>query len=258
MKKPVLFQYVEAEIMGFNRHTYRGLVTNLLSAQFSISTEESSRLILYSENWGHTTMSKKLEAKHETPSVWRDHQSRTCILLEWADDECAYIPLVVDDPFHIVTASQVVFLGRYLEPLDYPVGRAASLYAEYARDIGAEDSAIEMLAKLTDLTKEEMEMAKAKAKREEKKPLTKKKAKDKEAAATDNDAAPKPKRGVMGARMKELILTKGDGGKCKYTDDEIFAVMQEEHGLADNRKNYVSWYRYDLKRKDQNPPEPKE
>jgi len=254
--KPKLFEYVEAEIVGFDRHTYRGLVTNLLSMQFSISMEESSRLVLYSENWGHTTMGKKLDTKTEAPSVWRNHQSRTCILLEWSDDaNCDYIPLGVDEPFHIVTTSQVDFLGRYLEPIDYPVGRAASLYAEYARDIGAEDSAIEMLSKLTDLTNEEMEIAKAKAKRDQKEAPTKKKAAEKE-ASTD---APKPKKkSGMGKRMKELILTKGKDGRSKFTDDEIFATMQEEHNLADNRRGYVNWYRYDLKRKGQEPPEPKE
>jgi len=44
------------------------------------------------------------------------------------------------------------------------------------------------------------------------------------------------------SRFKDLIL---EGGR---TDEEIFKICQEEYGLSDDKRAYVSWYRNWLKK----------
>jgi hypothetical protein len=52
------------------------------------------------------------------------------------------------------------------------------------------------------------------------------------------------------SRFKELIM------EGKLTDDGIFAVIQKEFGLDDNKRSYVSWYRKHLAKTGNNPPDP--
>ena len=40
----------------------------------------------------------------------------------------------------------------------------------------------------------------------------------------------------------------------KLTDDQIFAKVQKEFNLDDNKRSYVKWYRNDLNKKGMNPP----
>ena len=48
--------------------------------------------------------------------------------------------------------------------------------------------------------------------------------------------------------FKDLIM------EGKLTDDQIFAKVQKEFGLDDNKRSYVKWYRNDLTKKGMNPP----
>ena len=40
----------------------------------------------------------------------------------------------------------------------------------------------------------------------------------------------------------------------KLTDDQIFSKVQDQYGLEDNKRSYVTWYRNDLTKKGMNPP----
>ena len=82
------------------------------------------------------------------------------------------------------------------------------------------------------------------------KPL-KTKAKEESAPAP----APKPKTMVPGAkklsassRFQELIM------EGELTDDAIFAKVQAEFGLSDDKRSYVQWYRKHLTKEGKNPP----
>lgn len=60
-----------------------------------------------------------------------------------------------------------------------------------------------------------------------------------------------PKR-TSAAAFRELIMA------GKLTDDKIFASVQAEFGLSDDKKSYVKWYRNELTKKGLSPPPPVE
>lgn len=66
----------------------------------------------------------------------------------------------------------------------------------------------------------------------------------KEAANGSAKKAPKPSD-----LFKELIMT------GKLTDDQIFAKVQEKFGLDNKKRPYVAWYRADLRKKGESPPD---
>lgn len=74
-------------------------------------------------------------------------------------------------------------------------------------------------------------------------------AKDVKAPVTATDAAPKEKKATAGNLFKDLIMA------GKLTDDQIFVAVKKEFGLDDSKRGYVKWYRNDLKKKGQNPPD---
>lgn len=73
---------------------------------------------------------------------------------------------------------------------------------------------------------------------------------DKPAKAPAAPKEPKPARPSVSARFCELIM------EGKKTDDEIFAAVQKEFGLSDEKRSYVSWNRNNLIKKGKNPPPP--
>lgn len=78
-------------------------------------------------------------------------------------------------------------------------------------------------------------------------------AKKAEAAASTKDKAP---RGPSASsRFKELIMGNATAKK-PLTDDEIFAKVAGEFGLDESKRSYVGWYRNDLRKKGENPPDP--
>lgn len=70
------------------------------------------------------------------------------------------------------------------------------------------------------------------------------------AETNGNGTAPR-KRGETSAaaRFKELIMT------GEMSDDEIFAAVQDEFSLSDDKRNYVGWYRNWLRKNGYNPPD---
>lgn len=77
--------------------------------------------------------------------------------------------------------------------------------------------------------------------------IKKVKAADVPAAKTNSEGR---KRTGVGARARELIMA------GKLTDDQIFDVLAKECGMDESKRSHISWYRYDLRRKGQNPPGP--
>lgn len=231
---------------------------------------------------------EKKAAPRELPGaqVCADHQRRTCILFERSSDQVRYVGLDVENGLDLALAEPRSFDERFKPLVDYPVEKAAKLYVEYARGLGATEKVMRMLAKLTTVTHEDIEMATAKkgaraaapVKTDKKAPAKKaagKAAPEKEVKAKGGKtkAAPAPaakgktaqadkkakapaekkERGPTAAkRFQELIM------EGKKTDDQIFAVVQKEFGLDDNKRSYVKWYRNYLTKQGQNPPAAKE
>lgn len=261
-KPPELGMYIERRITGLRgSYTHSGLVTDHLSAQFGYLSAEGSRgLCLYSEDWKPVAKRAKKEVVLvEAPSVWRNHQSRTCIVVEASTSEVKYIPMSVDEPFDVHTQDEVRFRTmNYIEPIEYPVERAARLFVEYARATGATDAALEELSKFTTITPEEKEMAKQrKNAADDKGPAEKKKPAAKKKAEAKQKKAPAEKKRTMGQAFTELLMQAGKNGECKFTDDQIFEKVQKEFDLEEKKRSYVAWYRNKLVKDGANPPERK-
>lgn len=206
-------------------------------------------------------------AKRLGAAVCCDHNRRTCILLERSETSVKYVALDVENGLDVTTADPKDFDRGYKPMVDYPVERAAKLYVEYARGLGATEQAMRMLGKLTTVNNEDIEMAtKKKAARAAAPVKTAKKATAKKAAGKA-EAAPKGKaakkapaerreqaaRGpTAAAKFQELIM------EGKKTDDQIFAAVQKEFGLDDSKRSYVKWYRNYLTKQGKNPPAAKE
>ena len=205
--------------------------------------------------------------KQSAAQVCCDHNRRTCILLERSESSVKYVALDVENGLDVTTADPRDFDRDYKPMVDYPVERAAKLYVEYSRGLGATEQVMRMLAKLTTVNQEDIEMA-AKKKtaraaapvKTAKKATTKtagktstkpaKAAKEKKAPGEKKERAP---RGPTAAsRFQDLIM------EGKKTDDQIFAVVQKEFGLDDSKRSYVKWYRNYLTKQGKNPPAAKE
>lgn len=207
------------------------------------------------------------------PQVVADHQRRTAILFSRSVERVEYTVLDVENGLEVLTADPRDFDGRYKPLVDYPVKKAAALYVEYARGLGATEQVMKKLGKLTTVNQEDIEMAtKKKAARAAAPVKTAKKATKKTVAPAKATKGEKPakaskapaekkerkERGPTAAkRFQELIMEKS-GKTCAHTDDQIFAKVQKEFGLDDSKKSYVKWYRNYLTKQGQNPPVPKE
>ena len=205
--------------------------------------------------------------KQPVAQVCCDHNRRTCILLERSESCVKYVALDVENGLDVTSADPRDFDRDYKPMVDYPVERAAKLYVEYSRGLGATEQVMRMLAKLTTVNQEDIEMA-AKKKtaraaapvKTAKKATTKtagktstkpaKAAKEKKAPSEKKERAP---RGPTAAsRFQDLIM------EGKKTDDQIFATVQKEFGLDDSKRSYVKWYRNYLTKQGKNPPAAKE
>lgn len=218
-----------------------------------------------------STSSKSAQApKQPAAGVYADHNRRTAIALERSEDYVKYVELDVENGLEVKSASPRDFDDRFKPLVDYPVERAAKLYVEYCRGLGATEQVMQMLGKLTTVTNEDIQMATKKKSTRAAAPVktAKKAATGKATAAktektkTKKEPAEKKAKGERGptaaSRFQELIMEKGAGGKCAHTDDQIFAKVQKEFGLDDSKRSYVKWYRNYLTKQDKNPPAPKE
>lgn len=209
--------------------------------------------------------------KQQGASVCWDHNRRTTILLSRSDSSVKHVALDVENGLEVTESTPRDFDDRYTAMVDYPVERAAKLYVEYARGLGATEQVMQALGKLTPVSKEDIEMAtKKKAARAAapvktaKKATTKKTAAEKPTkAATKTAKAPAEKkerapRGPTAAQKFQELIMEGKGGTCAHTDDQIFAKVQKEFGLDDSKRSYVKWYRNYLTKQGKNPPAAKE
>lgn len=197
-----------------------------------------------------------------------DHQCHTCIELSRDFDFVKFIPLSIEG-FALCSLSLAEFDKTYKPIQDYPIIKAAKLYVEYAAQLGGTKEAMLALATIVPMTPKEIEMATAKktATAETKtakaantkansktKAVPAKEAKPATKAVTAKVAkaepAPKAKKAEVGdkpqsaADMFRTLIVEG-----KLSDDEIFAKVQKAHNLDDNKRRYVSFYRFDAKRK---------
>ncbi len=204
--------------------------------------------------------------KKWNPIPCMDRERRTCIAVDRSDD-VKYIPLDIESGLVVLSMPVEEFDSRYRPMLEYPIEKAAELYASYARTIGATEEAIGFLSSVVKLSQKEIDMAVAKkkdvAKAAEEKKASSKTASKKPAPAKkevkEKPAAKQPKsdnqtkapRDTAAQMFQDLIMA------GKLTDDQIFAKVQEKFGLDDKKKGYVKWYRNHLKKMGKNPPEAK-
>ena len=183
--------------------------------------------------------SKKVAAAVTGPAVHHDHERRTCIELRRDEDFVTFIPMSIEGMV-VQRESLKNFDSRYSALPQYPVERAAKLYAEYAADLGGSPEAMKELAQLTNLSAKEIEMATAKnatkateaktkaaAKPATKTTTAKPAAKGKDVPVTKGAKAPAAKPAAKEAKatgekrsaaqaFKDLIM------EGKLTDDKIF------------------------------------
>lgn len=205
------------------------------------------------------------------PCVCKDSNSHTCIQISRRDGFVKFIPLNILG-FGVEELGEEAFDRVWAADTDYPVERAAKLYAAYAAELGGSPEAMRELAKITSLSQEEISMATSKntevaAKKTPAAPAKKVVAPTKVAAQTKaapakkaaaqtkaaptkkaSDTAGSEKRHSAAQMFKDLIM----GGDL--TDDQIFAKVKKEFNLDDNKRSYVSWYRNDLSKKGFKPP----
>lgn len=90
--------------------------------------------------------------------VCRDFNSRTCIELSRDGNTVSLIPLEILG-LTVVNMRLAEFDKTYKPMADYPIEKAASLYVQYAKTLGASKQAMEALSTLTNVSQEEIIMA---------------------------------------------------------------------------------------------------
>ena len=191
------------------------------------------------------------------PGIFVDYQRRTCIAFERYMHRVSLIPMAEGAPFELEDWDEEMFDRRFTKRLDdYPVDRAARLYATYATELGASEEALEKLSLHTTVSEKERQMATTKKAAAPAKTPTAKKGAEPKAAAKKGAAAPVKKgaaaptekkeakpRAESAASMFQSLLLEG-----KHTDDAIFAKVAAKHGLDEKKRSYVGWYRNYLRK----------
>lgn len=228
----------------------------------------------------------------ESFEVYQDYYGKTCITIARANHSVRFIPLDTDT-LRVQQRGAESFLRDWQSINDYPVDRAAVIYCAHAREFGANEEAWRWLQQIISrvnvqgetlpVYREDDEMAAPQkplrdAKfQEELQGATRAPRGQQMSAATPPAPAPTRRRAVAptavngatapkertprapsaASRFKELIMGTDvkNAQSFGWTDDEIFAQIQQEFDLPDERRNYVAWYRNDLKKKGETPPE---
>lgn len=97
---------------------------------------------------------KNHNVEKDSVGVYRDHNSKTCLLVK-DGEQVEFIPLDISRGFEVHTTTRASFDARYKAMPDYPIDRAAALYFNYARTVGATKDALAHLSKLTDISRQE-------------------------------------------------------------------------------------------------------
>jgi len=197
--------------------------------------------------------------------VYYDSQRRTCLLIK-SGDQVKFIPMDIAEGFQVHETTKVSFEQRYTLMPDYPLDKAAQLYLNYALAVGASDEVMNHLSQIITVTDEDFKMATSKRsekpvkKPPEEKPARKRRTKKvaEEKPTRRKRTAPRTKKvESSGEYNSEAAMFQGLIMEGKLTDDEIFVQVQEAFGLDDKKRSYVTWYRNNLKKKGENPPEAK-
>lgn len=201
-----------------------------------------------------------------TAQIHWDSEHRTCLEVKREDGAVFYIPMAAGT-FTVEQLREAEFDRTYTPIPEYPVEKAAKLYAGYAADTGATREVMCYLSSLITLTPEEIKMATDKAftiadkpsaatEKPAKKAAAKKAApakKEKPAKAekpAKTEKAPKADKGESQAAMFRRLIVENEARTKKWTDDEIFDKVAAVHEVGeDKRGKYVGFYRYDCKRK---------
>ena len=218
--------------------------------------------------------------KKYNPVVCRDFNSRTCIEISRDDKMVSYIPMDVDTGFVVVQATEAEFDRNFKAINGYPVKRACELYFKWSSSLGATKEVLDFFKTVIKISDEECKMATKKSADKAvdgKAPKAAPKAKAPAAKAPAGKAATKPAAKAKAPAAKapaaksKAPAGKKDGDKkrtasaafCelimegKLSDDGIFAAVQKEFGLSDDKRSYVKWYRNKLTKDGKNPPGPK-
>lgn len=214
-----------------------------------------------------------MSAKAGGARVCADFNRHTCIEVSRQAGLVKYIPLNIAG-MELLEMNSSEFDRTYSQLNDYPVEKAAQLYAEYAAQLGGTKEAMQALATFVPLTPREIEMAttkkaataaaktetaaKAKAAKPAAKTAVTKETKAKAAAPAKATKAPAAKKEAGEKKPSAANMFKDLIMEGKLTDDQIFAKVQKEFGLDDNKRSYVKWYRNDLTKKGMKPPAAKE
>lgn len=200
-------------------------------------------------------MATKKKKKEELIAHF-DRERRTCLETERSDGVVSYIPLDVSVGLEVVQLDEAEFDRLYKPIEDYPIEKACDLFLGYSQTIGATEDVLDKLGLHTKISKKEREMATSKkggaaAKKPGKKAAAKKTKAATKAKKGGEEKATRKRGPSAASRFRELIM------EGKKTDDQIFAIVQKEFGLDDNKRSYVKWYRNDLAKKGEKVPEPK-
>ena len=210
-----------------------------------------------------------------TAQIHWDSEHRTCLEFKREDGAVFYIPMAAGT-FTVEQLREAEFDKTYTPIPEYPVEKAAKLYAGYAADTGATREVMDYLASLITLTPEEIKMATDKAfitadkpsaatEKPAKKVAAKKAAPVKKAVPAKKEKtvkpakaekpvktekAPKADKGESQAAMFRRLIVENEARTKKWSDDEIFDKVAAVHEVGeDKRGKYVGFYRYDCKRK---------
>lgn len=202
-----------------------------------------------------------MNAKVGIACVCADFNRHTCIEVSRQAGLVKYIPLNIAG-MELLEMNSSEFDHTYSQLNNYPVEKAAQLYAEYAAQLGGTKEAMQALATFVPLTPKEIEMATtkkaasaaAKTKTAAKAKAAKPAAKTAVAKTTKVTKAPAAKKETGEKKPSAANMFKDLIMEGKLTDDQIFAKVQKEFGLDDNKRSYVKWYRNDLTKKGMNPP----
>lgn len=197
--------------------------------------------------------------------VCTDQLHRTC-LVTYRDEACVQFIELTCDAFDVEEDTIREFDRRWKPLVGYPPERTAKLYASYAQYLGASQEVMEILGRLTSLTKQEIEMAifkkgstkveaaaaakavtgKSGGKKVKGKAAEPTKVKGKKAAAQPAESKSSASKGngtkgpSAASEFKRLIM------EGVMTDDQIFAAVKKQFGLDDSKRSYVAWYRNSL------------
>lgn len=202
-----------------------------------------------------------------TAAVYVDHQRHVALQLARTTGAegttVEFIRLNVEDGLDIESSSAKKFDGEFTQLLvDYPADRAAKLMISYARSIGATETALRRLGKLSPLTEEDITMATTKkasrakasskgssdgtAKTRKAPSQTKKKAATKAAAKSPR------LKGETASKLFQELIRQGS-----LTDDQIFAKVKTKFNLDDSKRGYVGWYRNHMRKNGEKVPDAK-